>query len=160
MRVEVQGESAGVGQAGRFQDVVETCAQELASRAARDAPSQELLKAVEEDRPSPDFTGDYGTGTHIQRSKEHGALVYGGPGHRPLGPPRPAIEPVQSGADCPSDVATGAAICLASSWLTRHAPHPILRRWTSDAGTSVRCRVWRQVTSSVGGRRLRVPRIP
>jgi undecaprenyl-diphosphatase len=52
-----------------------------------------------------------------------------------------AIERVQSDAHCPSDVATGAAIGLASAWLTRHIPRLILRRWTSYAGTSVRRRV-------------------
>ncbi|WP_461087345.1 phosphatase PAP2 family protein [Streptomyces deserti] len=40
-----------------------------------------------------------------------------------------AIERVQSGAHYPSDVAAGAAIGLASAWLTRHAPHLILRHW-------------------------------
>ncbi|MFF8232209.1 phosphatase PAP2 family protein [Streptomyces caelestis] len=54
-----------------------------------------------------------------------------------------AIERVQSGAHHPSDVATGATIGLASAWLTRHVPRLIPRRWTSYAGTSVRCRAWR-----------------
>ncbi|MEU1012198.1 phosphatase PAP2 family protein [Streptomyces sp. NPDC005890] len=40
-----------------------------------------------------------------------------------------ALERVQSGAHYPSDVATGAAIGLASAWLTRHAPRLILRHW-------------------------------
>ncbi|MER7484278.1 phosphatase PAP2 family protein [Streptomyces sp. NPDC126510] len=40
-----------------------------------------------------------------------------------------AIERVQSGAHYPSDVAAGAAIGLASAWLTRRAPHLILRHW-------------------------------
>ncbi|MEU5599991.1 phosphatase PAP2 family protein [Streptomyces sp. NPDC020298] len=40
-----------------------------------------------------------------------------------------ALERVQSGAHYPSDVATGAVIGLASAWLTRHAPHLILRHW-------------------------------
>ncbi|GAA2768771.1 hypothetical protein GCM10010103_78140 [Streptomyces paradoxus] len=40
-----------------------------------------------------------------------------------------AIERVQSGAHYPSDVAAGTAIGLASAWLTRRAPHLILRHW-------------------------------
>jgi undecaprenyl-diphosphatase len=40
-----------------------------------------------------------------------------------------AVERVQSGAHYPSDVAVGAAIGLVSAWLTRRAPHPILRHW-------------------------------
>ncbi|MFF5553397.1 phosphatase PAP2 family protein [Streptomyces olivaceoviridis] len=40
-----------------------------------------------------------------------------------------ALERVQSGAHYPSDVAVGAAIGLASAWLTRHAPRLILRHW-------------------------------
>ncbi|MFJ4525731.1 phosphatase PAP2 family protein [Streptomyces sp. NPDC088810] len=40
-----------------------------------------------------------------------------------------AFERVQSGAHYPSDVVTGAAIGLASAWLTRHAPRLILRHW-------------------------------
>ncbi|WP_258054597.1 phosphatase PAP2 family protein [Streptomyces sp. Ru71] len=40
-----------------------------------------------------------------------------------------AVERVQSGAHSPSDVAAGAAIGLASAWLTRRAPHLILRHW-------------------------------
>ena len=39
------------------------------------------------------------------------------------------LERVQSGAHYPSDVAAGAAIGLASAWLTRHAPRLILRHW-------------------------------
>ncbi|MFE5191976.1 phosphatase PAP2 family protein [Streptomyces sp. NPDC056628] len=38
-----------------------------------------------------------------------------------------AVERVQSGAHYPSDVAAGAAIGLASAWLTRLAPHLIVR---------------------------------
>jgi undecaprenyl-diphosphatase len=38
-----------------------------------------------------------------------------------------ALERVQSGAHYPSDVAAGAAIGLATAWLTRRAPHLILR---------------------------------
>lgn len=38
-----------------------------------------------------------------------------------------AVERVQSGAHYPSDVAAGAAIGLASAWLTRRAPRLILR---------------------------------
>ncbi|CAM5716115.1 hypothetical protein SGLAM104S_00805 [Streptomyces glaucescens] len=37
------------------------------------------------------------------------------------------FERVQSGAHYPSDVAAGAAIGLATAWLTRCAPHLILR---------------------------------
>jgi undecaprenyl-diphosphatase len=40
-----------------------------------------------------------------------------------------ALERVQSGAHYPSDVATGAAIGLASAWLTRHAPRLMRRHW-------------------------------
>ncbi|MFI9823632.1 phosphatase PAP2 family protein [Streptomyces sp. NPDC052013] len=40
-----------------------------------------------------------------------------------------AVERVQSGAHYPSDVAAGAAIGLASAWLTRRAPHLFLRHW-------------------------------
>ncbi|MFI6495618.1 phosphatase PAP2 family protein [Streptomyces sp. NPDC050564] len=40
-----------------------------------------------------------------------------------------AAERVQSGAHYPSDVAAGAAIGLASAWVTRHAPRLLLRRW-------------------------------
>ncbi|MEU6807553.1 phosphatase PAP2 family protein [Streptomyces sp. NPDC046831] len=40
-----------------------------------------------------------------------------------------AVERVQSGAHYPSDVVTGAAIGLASAWLTRRAPHLALRHW-------------------------------
>ncbi|WP_323138898.1 phosphatase PAP2 family protein [Streptomyces mirabilis] len=39
-----------------------------------------------------------------------------------------AVERVQSGARYPSDVATGALIGLASAWLTRRAPHLLLRQ--------------------------------
>ncbi|MEV5731493.1 phosphatase PAP2 family protein [Streptomyces pharetrae] len=38
-----------------------------------------------------------------------------------------ALERVQSGAHYPSDVTAGAAIGLATAWLTRRAPHLILR---------------------------------
>jgi undecaprenyl-diphosphatase len=40
-----------------------------------------------------------------------------------------ALERVQSGAHYPSDVAAGAAIGLASAWLTRHAPRLMRRHW-------------------------------
>ncbi|MEU6770211.1 phosphatase PAP2 family protein [Streptomyces sp. NPDC046759] len=40
-----------------------------------------------------------------------------------------ALERVQSGAHYPSDVVTGAAIGLASAWLSRRAPRLILRHW-------------------------------
>lgn len=49
----------------------------IVSGAARDALSKELLKAYEEDRPSPDFTVDYGQGIHLERSSRHGAKLYG-----------------------------------------------------------------------------------
>ncbi|MET9730430.1 phosphatase PAP2 family protein [Streptomyces sp. NPDC006458] len=39
------------------------------------------------------------------------------------------LERVQSGAHYASDVATGAAIGLASAWLTRRAPSLITRHW-------------------------------
>ncbi|MFE9687878.1 phosphatase PAP2 family protein [Streptomyces sp. NPDC006285] len=38
-----------------------------------------------------------------------------------------AVERVQSGAHHPSAIAAGAAIGLASAWLTRHTPHLMLR---------------------------------
>lgn len=44
------------------------------------------------------------------------------------------LERVQSGAHYPSDVATGAAIGLASAWLTRRAPCLILRHWPWQVG--------------------------
>jgi undecaprenyl-diphosphatase len=40
-----------------------------------------------------------------------------------------AVERVQSGAHYPSDVSAGAAIGLASAWLTRRAPRLVLRHW-------------------------------
>ncbi|MFF4845576.1 phosphatase PAP2 family protein [Streptomyces collinus] len=40
-----------------------------------------------------------------------------------------ALERVQSGAHYPSDVAAGAAIGLASAWLTCNAPRLIMRHW-------------------------------
>ncbi|MEU6548573.1 phosphatase PAP2 family protein [Streptomyces sp. NPDC046859] len=40
-----------------------------------------------------------------------------------------AVERVQSGAHYPSDVAAGAAIGLASAWLTRRAPRLVVRSW-------------------------------
>ncbi|MET9912456.1 phosphatase PAP2 family protein [Streptomyces sp. NPDC006476] len=40
-----------------------------------------------------------------------------------------ALERVQSGAHYPSDVAAGAAIGIASAWLTRHTPALLLRHW-------------------------------
>ncbi|MGJ5763299.1 phosphatase PAP2 family protein [Streptomyces galbus] len=40
-----------------------------------------------------------------------------------------AVERVQSGAHYPSDVAAGAAIGLATAWLTHRAPRLLLRRW-------------------------------
>jgi membrane-associated phospholipid phosphatase len=40
-----------------------------------------------------------------------------------------ALERVQSGAHYPTDVAAGAAVGLASAWLTRRAPRLVLRLW-------------------------------
>ncbi|SOE59364.1 undecaprenyl-diphosphatase [Streptomyces sp. OV198] len=40
-----------------------------------------------------------------------------------------ALERVQSGAHYPSAVAVGAAIGVASAWLTRRAPRLVLRHW-------------------------------
>ncbi|MEU5274820.1 phosphatase PAP2 family protein [Streptomyces asoensis] len=40
-----------------------------------------------------------------------------------------ALERVQSGAHYPSDVAAGAAVGLASAWLSHRAPRLMLRRW-------------------------------
>ncbi|WP_413760796.1 phosphatase PAP2 family protein [Streptomyces sp. MMBL 11-3] len=40
-----------------------------------------------------------------------------------------AVERVQSGAHYPSDVTAGAAIGLASAWLTRRTPHLLVRHW-------------------------------
>ncbi|MFC8433353.1 phosphatase PAP2 family protein [Streptomyces sp. NPDC057253] len=42
-----------------------------------------------------------------------------------------SVERVQSGAHYPSDVVVGAAIGMASAWLTRHALHLTLRLWLS-----------------------------
>ncbi|GAA2334177.1 nitroreductase [Streptomyces kunmingensis] len=52
----------------------------IVSGAARNALSKELLKAYEDGRTSPDFTGDYGDGVHHERSFQHAALVYGARG--------------------------------------------------------------------------------
>ncbi|MFJ7771430.1 nitroreductase [Streptomyces sp. NPDC097107] len=49
----------------------------VVSGAARDDLSAELLKAYEEERPSLDFTGDYGQGIYLERSFQHGAKLYG-----------------------------------------------------------------------------------
>ncbi|MER5374978.1 phosphatase PAP2 family protein [Streptomyces sp. NPDC002553] len=43
-----------------------------------------------------------------------------------------ALERVQSGAHYPSDVAAGAAIGLASAWLTRNATGLVRRHWLSS----------------------------
>jgi hypothetical protein len=40
-----------------------------------------------------------------------------------------AVERVHSGAHCPSDVAAGAVIGLASAWLVRRLPHLLVRHW-------------------------------
>jgi nitroreductase len=52
----------------------------IVSGAARDALSNELLKAYEEDRTSPDFTSGYGGGIYQERSHQHAAVVYGARG--------------------------------------------------------------------------------
>lgn len=52
----------------------------IVSGAARDALSEELLTAYEEGRTSADFTADYGDGVHQERSRQHGALLYGARG--------------------------------------------------------------------------------
>lgn len=52
----------------------------IVSGAARDALSDELLKAYEEDRTSPDFTSGYGEGIYRQRSHQHAAVVHGARG--------------------------------------------------------------------------------
>ncbi|TQE39095.1 nitroreductase family protein [Streptomyces ipomoeae] len=52
----------------------------IVSGGARDALSNELLKAYEEDRTSPDFTFDYGEGMYRERSYQHAAIVYGARG--------------------------------------------------------------------------------
>ncbi|MET7295700.1 nitroreductase [Streptomyces griseoloalbus] len=49
----------------------------VVSGTARDTLSKELLKAYEEDRPSLDFTADYGQGIYLERSFQHGAKLYG-----------------------------------------------------------------------------------
>jgi nitroreductase len=49
----------------------------VVSGSARDALSEALLKAYEEDRTSLDFTADYGQGVHLERSFRHGAKLYG-----------------------------------------------------------------------------------
>ncbi|MCX8562876.1 nitroreductase [Mycolicibacterium mucogenicum] len=48
----------------------------VVSGAQRDAVSQDLLHAYEQDRESPDFSFDYGDGTYLKRSQEHGAVLY------------------------------------------------------------------------------------
>lgn len=48
----------------------------IVSGEARDALSNELIKAFEEDRTSPDFTFDYGEGIYRERSHQHAAIVY------------------------------------------------------------------------------------
>lgn len=48
----------------------------VVSGAKRDALSTELVRAFEEERFSPDFTADYGTGVYLERSHEHAAIVY------------------------------------------------------------------------------------
>jgi nitroreductase len=49
----------------------------LVSGAARDELSAELLAAYDEQRFSPDFTDTYGDGVHLERSRHHGATLYG-----------------------------------------------------------------------------------
>jgi nitroreductase len=48
----------------------------VVSGELRDALTDELLRAYEEGRESPDFTADYGDGVYLQRSRDHGAAVY------------------------------------------------------------------------------------
>ncbi|MEE1831643.1 nitroreductase [Streptomyces sp. SP17KL33] len=52
----------------------------IVSGAARNALSEELLKAYENDLTSPDFSSDYGEGIYRQRSHQHAAIVYGARG--------------------------------------------------------------------------------
>lgn len=51
----------------------------ILSGAARDALSEKLL-AAESREPVSDFVVDYGTGVHLQRSQENGAVLYGSAG--------------------------------------------------------------------------------
>ena len=48
----------------------------IVSGALRDTVSNGLLQAYEEERESPDFTFDYGDGTYLKRSQNHGAVLY------------------------------------------------------------------------------------
>ncbi|MFI6438574.1 nitroreductase [Streptomyces sp. NPDC050759] len=48
----------------------------VVSGAARDTLAKELLRAEEEGRTSPDFTGGYGEGIYLERSQAFGARVY------------------------------------------------------------------------------------
>ena len=49
----------------------------LVSGTARDTLGRELVRAFDEDRPSPDFTVGYGQGVHLDRSQQHAAASYG-----------------------------------------------------------------------------------
>jgi nitroreductase len=48
----------------------------VTSGAARDAISEGMLRAYEEDRASPDFTSGYGDGLYSERAQRHGATLY------------------------------------------------------------------------------------
>ncbi len=48
----------------------------LVSGPARDTLAQALLDAFEQERTSPDFTGDYGDGVHQERSQQQAAVTY------------------------------------------------------------------------------------
>ncbi|WP_193044108.1 nitroreductase [Mycolicibacterium baixiangningiae] len=48
----------------------------VVSGAVKDAVSNELLQAYEDERESPDFTADYGEGIYLERSRDHGAVLY------------------------------------------------------------------------------------
>jgi nitroreductase len=43
---------------------------------ARDAISEGMLRAYEEERASPDFTSGYGDGLYAERAQRHGATLY------------------------------------------------------------------------------------
>lgn len=52
----------------------------VVSGAERDALAEELVRAFEEERLSPDFTADYGQDVYLQRSQAHAAVIYGARG--------------------------------------------------------------------------------
>ncbi|MCG5434084.1 nitroreductase [Mycobacterium sp. MYCO198283] len=49
----------------------------VVSGGVRDAVSEAMLRAYEDDRPSPDFTAGYGDGPYAERAQRHGATLYG-----------------------------------------------------------------------------------